>query len=97
MITRGQNLSQIILNLLLLRNAAQSQRSEADNRVHRRTNIMTHIGKEGTLSLIGGLRHMQCILRRHTQLIELLVSLLLQLDALAVALRPHKANQSQGG
>ena len=87
---------QIILHQAAVLLAAQGQRGEANNGIHRRADIVAHIGQKGALGLVGCLCHMQRILRRHAQLHQLLVGLLLHFNHLAIAPCPYQANQCQG-
>ena len=56
MLTGNSNFAEIILNLFLIVDMGSSKRREADNSVHRRTDIMGHIiqeGRFGTVCLLG--------------------------------------------
>ena len=70
MVAGGQDLAQIVLNPLLVIHIAHRQRGEADDGVHRRADIMGHIGEERTLGPIGSLRGADSLRK---SLIDLLV------------------------
>ena len=61
MVAGGQDLAQIVLDLVLVVNAADRQCGEADDGIHGRADIVRHIGKEGTLGPVGGLRGTDCL------------------------------------
>ena len=56
MVAGGKDLAQIVLDLVLVVDAADRQCGEADDGIHGRADIVRHIGKEGALGPVGGLR-----------------------------------------
>ena len=61
MVAGGQDLAQIVLDLVLVVNAADRQCGEADDGIHGRADIVRHVGKEGTLCPVGSLRCTDCL------------------------------------
>ena len=59
-----QNFGQVVFHFLPVVNVGYRQRRETDDCVHRRADIMGHVGKEGALCFIRFLRHMEGLLRQ---------------------------------
>ena len=94
MITRAQNLTQIILDLVQILYITQGQSRKTNNGVHGRANIMAHIGQKGAFGLTSRFCHMERILSRHTQIVQFFICLLLDFNHFTIA--PRLKNTAQG-
>ena len=94
-VARGEDLAQVVLDLLFVAGVGGGERGIADHRVHGRADIVAHVAEEGALGLVGRLSDAQGVLCRLLEPLELLVDLLLGLHLLPDAAHAQQAQRSQ--